>query len=71
MTNNPTKKFINLRELSQLYSIPLTTLRRWASERRFPIYKLSNRIFVSEMEWEKYISDFHINPPDTQRVDTV
>lgn len=62
MTENPNKKFINLRELSQLYSIPLSTLRRWASERRFPLYKVSNRVFVAEKEWEEYLSGFRISP---------
>lgn len=52
--------FKTLRDLSQEYSLPLTTLRRWASERRFPIYKISNRIRVSESEFRDWINKFKI-----------
>jgi hypothetical protein len=52
--------FKTLREISKDYSLPLTTLRRWASERRFPIYKISNRIRVSELEFRDWIENFKV-----------
>jgi predicted DNA-binding transcriptional regulator AlpA len=53
------KVFLSLSELSQKYGIPLSTLRRWAAERRFPIFKISNRIRVSITEWEDWLRQFH------------
>ena len=53
--------FKTLREISEDYSLSLTTLRRWASERRFPIYKISNRIRVSDSEFLEWIEKFKIN----------
>lgn len=53
------KVFLSLSELSQKYGIPLSTLRRWAAERRFPIFKISNRIRVSISEWEDWLRQFH------------
>ena len=49
------KKLITLRKLSDDYSIPLSTARRWASERRFPIVKLSNRVFVRPEKFEEWL----------------
>jgi len=55
-------KFLSLKEVSQIYAIPLNTLRRWASERKFPLYKLSNRIKVSLPEFEEWLEQFHYAP---------
>ncbi len=55
-------KLLTLKEISKIYSIPLSTLRRWASERRFPLYKVSNRILVSPEEFEEWVNQ--------QKVDT-
>lgn len=60
MGNEISQKFISLRELSQITGRPLSTLRRWASERRFPLYRVSNRIMVSQSEWEEWMSKHHI-----------
>lgn len=52
--------FITLLEIADIYSIPLSTLRRWAAERRFPLYKISNRIRVSKSEFRDWIEQFKI-----------
>jgi excisionase family DNA binding protein len=54
------KEFMTLREVSQRFNIPLSTLRRWAWERRFSLYKVSNKIRVSVSEWQVYWEKFHI-----------
>lgn len=51
---------LTLREVANRYGLPLTTLRRWASERRYPIYKISNRIRVSETEFNNWLEKFKI-----------
>ena len=48
-----------LSEISKKYGIPLSTLRRWAAERKFPLYKISNRVRVSVKEWEEWIEKSH------------
>ena len=53
-------KFMTLEQLSKRYQLPLSTLRRWCSERRFSVYRISNRIRVSVEEWEEWLRKFHI-----------
>ena len=60
------KKMLTLRELSERYSFSLLTLRRWGAERRYPLYKVSNRIRVSIEEWESWLEEFHIKPEGDQ-----
>lgn len=57
-----TKTFLSLQEISEKFGIPLSTLRRWAAERKFPLYKISNRVRVSIDEWEAWLEEFHCNP---------
>lgn len=59
--NNDLNTLKNLRDISDQYSIPLSTLRRWASERRFPLYKVSNRIYVDCFEFQSWLETFKIN----------
>ena len=54
-------KFMTLEEVAKLYHLPLSTLRRWCAERRFPIYKISNRIRVAKDEWESWIQKCRID----------
>ena len=54
------EKLITLDEISETYSLSLATLRRWASERKFPLYKISNMIRVSETEFNDWIETFKI-----------
>ncbi len=54
------QEFMTLQEISKRYKLPLSTLRRWAWERRFSLYKVSNKIRVSVQEWEDYWQKFHI-----------
>ena len=58
---NSRQQLLTLREVSTIYGLPLPTLRRWASDRRFPIYKISNRIRVNESEFRGWIEKFKIN----------
>ncbi len=55
-----TKNLMNLEELAKRYSMSLSTLRRWASERRFPLYKISSLIRVSESEFNQWLEKFKI-----------
>jgi len=57
---NNTDKLLTLKELAEKYSLSLNTLRRWGSERRFPIYKISNRIRVCDSEFRDWIEKFKI-----------
>jgi len=60
------KTFYTLHEISEKFGIPLSTLRRWAAERKFPLYKISNRVRVSIDEWEKWLEQFHLKGGDRQ-----
>ena len=53
-------KLPSLKEIAEKYSLSLATLRRWGWERRFPIYKISNRIRVSESEFNNWLEKFKI-----------
>ncbi len=55
MSNRGVKKKINIRDVSYIYRIPLSTLRRWGAERRFPLFKVSNRILVNPEQFERWI----------------
>ena len=63
-TGSEEMRFLSLREVSKKYSMPLSTVRRWASERKFPLYKISNRIKVSSKDFDTWISEFKINPSE-------
>ena len=62
MSDFMNKSLVTLRDISEQYSIPLSTLRRWSSERRFPLHKISNMIRVSPVEFEEWIASTKINP---------
>lgn len=51
---------ITLEELAERYHLKLSTLRRWASERKFPIYRISNRIRVCPAEFSQWLQQFHV-----------
>ena len=53
-------QFMTLEEVAKHYNLSLPTLRRWCAERRFPIYKISNRIRVAKDEWESWVQKFHV-----------
>jgi len=57
---NQKSKKRNLKFISEYYGIPLATLRRYASEQRFPLYRVSNRIFVDEYEFDEWFETYHI-----------
>ncbi|MGH7801508.1 MAG: helix-turn-helix domain-containing protein [Thermodesulfobacteriota bacterium] len=54
------QEFVRLEAISQRYDITLSTLRRWCAERRFPIYKVSNRVRVSVREFEEWWQKQHV-----------
>ena len=64
-------KLLTLKEISKIYSIPLSTLRRWASERRFPLFKVSNRILVSPQEFEEWLDKQRVDADIIRRTDNV
>jgi len=68
--NELDKKMLTLKETSKIYSIPLSTLRRWASERRFSLYKVSNRILVSPEEFEEWLNQQKIDAYNIRRTGT-
>lgn len=51
---------VPLEEIAKQHKLNLKTLRRWASERRFPLYKISNRIRVSPEEFFEWVQKFHV-----------
>jgi len=58
--SNKQLKYCRLKAISAQYDIPLSTLRRWASERRFPLYKISNMVRVSPVEFQEWWEKGHI-----------
>ena len=54
------RKFLCLRELAELYNLKYSTLQKWASQRRFPCYKLGGRIRVKRKEFEAWLEKHHI-----------
>lgn len=54
-------EIISIEELAQRYHLRLSTLRRRASERRFPLYRISNRIMVCPVEVSEWLQQFKIN----------
>jgi len=67
MKQSKIKATITLEELAGLHSLNIKTLRRWASERRFPLYKISNMIRVSPDEFSEWLKQFHRNQGDVHR----
>ena len=58
--SNKQQAYCRLEAISARYDIPLSTLRRWASERRFPLYKISNLVRVSPVEFQEWWDKRHI-----------
>lgn len=46
-------RMVSLRKLSELYGIPLHTLRTWATWKYIPCLKLGKKIYVKIDEFEK------------------
>jgi len=56
---------LSLRGLSERFSIPLWTLRKWAAERKFPgIIKKGRKIYVNIEKFRIwfYKDEIHISP---------
>jgi len=65
-TDSEEMRFLSLREVSKKYSMPLSTVRRWAAERKFPLYKISNRIKVSSVEFGEWFIKFRVEPQNKE-----
>jgi excisionase family DNA binding protein len=48
-------KLLDLPTVADRLGLSLHTIRRWASERRIPTVKLSNRVLVDERELERFV----------------
>lgn len=55
MPRNQTNRLLGLREVAERLGLSLHTVRRWASERRFPTVHLGGRVLVKEMDLEQLI----------------
>lgn len=49
------QKLLDLKEVSDRLNVSLSTIRRWASERRLRTVKISRRVFVQEADLERLI----------------
>lgn len=49
------KKMLTLKEVSEIYSLNLTTLRVWASKRKIPIRRIGSRVYVPVAKFEKWL----------------
>lgn len=56
------KEQLTLEEVAEKFSIPLWTLRTYASQRRFPIVKLGRRIYVNTNEFRQWLNRFRVEP---------
>jgi len=65
MQDKSEQEVVRLEVISKRYDIPLSTLRRWASQRRFPLYKISNRVRVSLSEFDDWVKQYRINGGET------
>ena len=57
---NKKEKLLTLRDVAEMYSLSLSTIREWSSERKFPLYKISKSIRVSDSEFREWIETFKI-----------
>lgn len=60
MEDRTHKKFVSLPEFAEIIGRPTSTVRRWASERRFPLYKMFNRIVVEVDEGLSWMEQFRV-----------
>jgi|DewCreStandDraft_5_1066085.scaffolds.fasta_scaffold34889_3 hypothetical protein len=56
------KELMTLKELSERFSFPLSTLRIYASQRRFPLLKVGRRIYVDPYEFKLWLNRFKVEP---------
>ena len=56
------KELLTLEEVTERFSIPLWTLRTYASQRKFPIVKLGRRIYVNTHEFRQWLNRFRVEP---------
>jgi excisionase family DNA binding protein len=48
-------QLLDLPTVADRLGLSLHTIRRWASERRIPTVKLSNRVLVDERDLERFV----------------
>jgi len=59
---NPQPEVVTLRILSQMFSIPLWTLRKWSAERRLPgLIKLNRSVRVDVSVFREWIQSRRVD----------
>ena len=48
-------ELLRLEEVAKRFNLNLKTLRRWAAQRRFPLYKVSTKIRVDTNEFSEWL----------------
>lgn len=61
-------KLLTLPEVAERTSMSLDTIRRWASQRRIPTVRLSNRVFMTELDLHRFIEARRCEPNRTIEV---
>lgn len=56
------KQYMSLKELSEHFSIPTSTLYRWVNERKLPYYKVGKMLRFDVWEMTQWISAFKVAP---------
>jgi len=63
VTKRRESRLLTLREVSEEFNLPLGTLRLWASQRKFPLYKIRGaKIRVDRDEFQEWLKEFHVKP---------
>ena len=55
---------VTLETLSKLFDINLGTLRKLASQRKIPIVKLGDRVYVNVQKFRDFMNEGEIKPKD-------
>ena len=61
MEKHPQKKQISLKEASEIYSIPIWTLRAYVQKRLIPFRKIGRRVYLTE-KFEDWLSQKDVDP---------
>ena len=55
MDYKPVKTIYKLKEISEIFGIPMGTLRNWKTQHKFKAYKKGKYVFVDIIEFQKFI----------------
>ncbi len=56
------KKQLSLKEASEVYSIPLWTIRKWVFLRAIPFRKIGRRVYLPVERLEAWLSEHDVDP---------